>query len=268
MYCPGEFSNILGSTPTVGYMLAKVCLHPPTGGKKDCEGWICRDGRATARTEAGRRSLIYSHGFSASHCTPGQHNPELIAELMAYVVSVVKFCSPKKTMCNGLDQLPTASSLTDTLKELQDGMQVLYRNVNHLKTNALLPREPFVVMLLNKQLGPCSENLMHKLGGGDGPWSYSKQPTRQQSLCHRSLALHRSMHHSKLLLHGQQCKEDVTKQVYPSKGNCHSCSAVRQSLRRFKQSNKFLAGTWMQETWSQRPWSSSSLPQIANPRSS
>ena len=51
-------------------------------------------------------------------------------------------------MSNGLDQLVTASSQTDTLKELQEGMQALREDVNRLKTNGptLPPRELYIVM--------------------------------------------------------------------------------------------------------------------------
>ena len=45
----------------------------------------------------------------------------------------------KFTMSTGLDQLATASSLTDTLKEIQEGVQTLRENVNRLKASGLGP---------------------------------------------------------------------------------------------------------------------------------
>ena len=42
-------------------------------------------------------------------------------------------------MSTGLDQLATASSLTDTLKEIQESMQVLREDINHLKPSGLGP---------------------------------------------------------------------------------------------------------------------------------
>ena len=46
-------------------------------------------------------------------------------------------------MFNGLDQLVMASSLTDMLKELQEGIRALHEDVNRLKTNGptLPPRK-------------------------------------------------------------------------------------------------------------------------------
>ena len=48
------------------------------------------------------------------------------------------------TLSTGLDQLATASSLADSLKEIQEGMKTLHEDVNRLKASSSAPpsREP------------------------------------------------------------------------------------------------------------------------------
>ena len=52
---------------------------------------------------------------------------------------VVTLFFSKFTMSTGLDQLAMASSLTDTLKEIQESMRVLREDVNYLKASGLGP---------------------------------------------------------------------------------------------------------------------------------
>ena len=59
-------------------------------------------------------------------------------------------CSLKTMMYNSLDQLATASSLTDTLKELhRKGCACFMKTSTRLKTNALPPQESPAVTLRN-----------------------------------------------------------------------------------------------------------------------
>lgn len=58
-------------------------------------------------------------------------------------------------MSNGLDHLATASSLMDTLKEMQEGMRAFREDINCLKTNAPPSQESSVVTPRNSDQDPA-----------------------------------------------------------------------------------------------------------------
>ena len=71
-----------------------------------------------------------------------------------------------------LDQLATASSLVDTLKELQEVMQGIREDVNRLKTNGptLPPWEMSAVTLHSSNQDPLRES---RARAGQRKWIYS-----------------------------------------------------------------------------------------------
>ena len=72
-----------------------------------------------------------------------------IFTLSQLVMCLVVTFALLKSMCNSVNQLVTASSLTDTLKELQERMRALHEDINRLKTNAPPPRKSPIVMMRN-----------------------------------------------------------------------------------------------------------------------
>ena len=81
------------------------------------------------------------------------------SQLATCLVAILFFS--KFTMSTRLDQLATASSLTDTLKEIQESMGVLCEDVNCLKASSSGPpsREQSTTMPRNNDQDPAQRIL-------------------------------------------------------------------------------------------------------------
>ena len=123
-----------------------------------------------------------------------------------------------------------APSLTDTLKELQEGMWALCEDINRFKINVPPKQEPSVVTPQNSDQYPSQRipgiswaEEMHILEP-----ILDNQPDDEARVVEVS-----PFTRACIMVSFCSMANSVAKQVYPSQGTQHLCSTFRQSLCRF-----------------------------------